>query len=86
MGSVCRVNGFAVSVWSNDHPPPHVHVRKPGEGAASFWIGDDDTPPSYRYNKGMNAKNYKKAFRVVCDYQSECIEEWEHVHGSEETG
>jgi hypothetical protein len=36
---VARVSGLSVIIWSDEHPPPHFHVRYQGEDA-SFSIID----------------------------------------------
>jgi hypothetical protein len=83
MGKVCEVDGFDVRVRSNDHPPPHVHVTKDGV-SASFYIGDENTPPSEGPNQRMKQKHWNRAFQIVCEYQTECLAEWRRIHGSED--
>jgi hypothetical protein len=46
---VARVNGLKIEVYSNEHPPPHFHVKSPNVNASfdikscSFLEGDVDT-------------------------------------------
>ncbi len=37
MPEICRFMGLVVTMYSNDHPPPHIHVRR-GDDEATFLL------------------------------------------------
>lgn len=47
MATILRVQGFDFRIYTNDHPPAHVHVIK-GGGEVVIEIGDEQTAPSLR--------------------------------------
>ena len=77
------LEGFQILLYSNDHLPPHFHVKKTGEweirveiretteNMLAFsvkWPSDFDGPSS----------NTRKALRTsVVEHREELLEEWE---------
>lgn len=50
MPTIIRERGFRVVIHFNDHPPPHVHVKKSGQqarvGLAPLALWDSDLKPA----------------------------------------
>ncbi len=82
-----------MSVWPNDHPPPHVHVYKAGRECL-VKIGAPGEAPAVLYeNRGMSGKDWQGAVALVQKYQNwriqsggiavptrnEKTEEWEYT-------
>jgi len=63
MPTVLREGGFEVVIYTNDHPPTHVHVFNT-DGEAIINLGDEDTLPSLREVIGMKKKDVRKAFAI----------------------
>ena len=41
MPTIAVIDGIAIILWTNDHPPPHVHAKGPGYDAKiSIATGD----------------------------------------------
>jgi len=70
-----------VTVNSNDHPPPHVHVFGKGRearfklncpwGPVEFWDCDGDWTLSHLNELG----------REIADTLPECCGKWREIHG-----
>jgi hypothetical protein len=54
---VARSHGMTINIYSNEHPPPHFHVRYNGE-SASFALTDGNRLPK---EKGL--EKYEKNIR-----------------------
>ena len=67
-------------IYTNDHPPAHVHVFR-AEGEVVISLGDENTPPQVRENVGMSRKDECKALMIVGDHQDEFLVEWRRIHG-----
>jgi hypothetical protein len=68
---VARVNGLAIKIWADEHPPPHFHVAYQGQDA-SFSIEDCSRLP------GVNGlERYEKAIYEWWAYNKhKLIEVW----------
>jgi hypothetical protein len=76
-----RIEGFTFIVYSNDHNPPHVHVRK-GAGKMKITLGDDKTPPRPSdANRHLSDRDAAKAFLLCCENHERMVKLWERVHG-----
>jgi hypothetical protein len=76
-------DGYAVYVYTNEHPPPHVHVAKAGaliavllKGRHGAWRGDWS-------RRHPSAREIRRAEEVVTECIDACIEGWVRIH---ETG
>ena len=67
-------------IYTNDHPPTHVHVFK-AEGEVIITLGDEHTPPQVRENIGMSRRDERKALILVGTHQDDFITEWRRIHG-----
>lgn len=61
MPVVVRQNGFRIIIYSNEHPPPHVHVIK-GGGEAVFSMFPE---VELRESIGMKVRELKQAKPLV---------------------
>ena len=76
MPRVIDEGGFRLSVWPNDHPPPHVHAFK-DSAECLVVIGEPDGGPASLYeNRGMKDKDWKAAVELVQKYQAEALVKW----------
>ena len=80
MPTVLREGGIEVVIYTNDHPPPHVHVFN-ADGEAIINLGDEDTLPSLREVIGMKKKDVRKAFAIILNHRDFLLEEWRRIHG-----
>lgn len=76
-------DGMVFRVYTNDHPPPHVHVIK-GHGGAKIEIGDGHSPPRLVKVVGrMRDPDILKAVRVVEREWRMLLTAWRRVHGQD---
>jgi hypothetical protein len=80
MSTVLRYRNLRLAIYSNDHPPPHVHVLGP-DGEARIAIGDDHTPPEIWDFHGMPVRQVIIALRQVARHQTELLAAWRKIHG-----
>ncbi|MBF6149366.1 DUF4160 domain-containing protein [Nocardia nova] len=69
-------------VYTNDHPPPHVHFERRGYGAVSLKFnlltGELMNPPAPR-GWGPSVKKMRK---LLVEYRQPLTELWEKNHGA----
>ena len=80
MPTVLRQDGFEVVIYTNDHPPAHVHVFN-ADSEAIINLGDEDTLPSLREVIAMKKKDVRKSFAIILNNRDFLLEEWRRIHG-----
>ena len=80
MPTVLRVDGFQIMIFFNDHPPPHVHVRKAG-GLVVIQLASDAGPPTVREAHEMAQADLVRAFRIVLTNHDLLQQKWREIHG-----
>ncbi len=87
MPKVFTERGFEFWIYTNDHPPAHSHVirgKKKGKGKKSevlIYLGDEETPPALRENRGMRKADVKKALGIANRRQDELLIVWRNIYG-----
>ena len=76
MPTVLRQDGFDVTIYTNDHRPPHVHVWKAG---GEIVINLD--PVEIARVEAMKRKDAAKAVEIVEEYRDDLLERWHEIHG-----
>jgi hypothetical protein len=77
MPTVTIAEGYKIIVFVNDHPPPHVHVRKNGAQIKVML-----TPISYSSARGEPApQQVRRAVELVSEHLAACLAVWEKHHG-----
>jgi len=72
-----RENGFRLLIYSNEHPPPHVHVLK-GGGEAVFSLVPEI---ALRESLGMKVGELREAETLVKRYEQSILRSWdEHIN------
>lgn len=80
MGTVTREGGWALIIHTDDHPPPHVHVRRAnGEVKVSL-------PPPGECVRVLRVRHLAtheamRAVRLVEEHREQLLLEWEEIHG-----
>ncbi|HEX5725309.1 MAG TPA: DUF4160 domain-containing protein [Longimicrobiaceae bacterium] len=75
MPTVLRVDGFAVRILTDDHPPPHVHVVKAGE-KCKIEIGT----LIVSHVIGMRASDLVRALEIVEEHRWFLWQRWRQIH------
>lgn len=76
MPTIFREDGFDVTVFTNDHEPPHVHVFK-----ADSELIVNLSPIQIRDNYRMSKRDARKALRIVTSRRDELLDAWDQIHG-----
>ncbi|NVN09703.1 DUF4160 domain-containing protein [Nguyenibacter vanlangensis] len=80
MPTIIRAYGFRVTIYPNDHRPPHVHVIGAG-GEAVIEIGK---AAQVIRVAGFKARDLTLAISLVEDNAALLLREWENIHGNRE--
>lgn len=81
MGEIFRVKGFKVVVFSDDHNPPHVHIRK-GDFEVKIDIsGEQAKLVSGEENsrRAADKKLRKQALKIADDNLKMFLKEWRQI-------
>ena len=80
MLTVFRQGVFNFVIYPDDHEPSHTHVKKAGKEVV-INLGDENTKPYERENKGMSIQTRRKALQLAAEYQDELLEQW-RIHSN----
>lgn len=80
MPTILRRDGFRFVIWFNDHPPPHVHVKRAG-GELIIDLGLGGSLPTVSSNRGMSYREENAALLIVALNNRMFLERWEEIHG-----
>ena len=81
MAEIFRLNGFKVVIFSDDHDPPHVHIRK-GEFEVKIDISGERAELMVGEEKSRRAadkKLRKQALRIADDNIEMLMNEWRQI-------
>lgn len=84
MVTVLREEGFRVVIFTKDHGPPHVHVRK-ANGRAKIELPRGDEGARI-LRTTLNDRDTARAVRLVEANTETLAEEWRRIHGPETDG
>ena len=76
--TILRERGYQFLLYTNDHLPPHIHVRKSGHEAV-VKLDSADILVSHGYNE----RELKKICKIVRDNQIMMLTEWDKIHPTE---
>lgn len=71
---------WTVAIYTNDHPPPHVHVRIPG-GYVKVQLAGDNGDPEVLRVRNVNDRDAWRALAIVYEHQATFLEQWRFIHG-----
>ncbi|MBX9815640.1 MAG: hypothetical protein A4S12_06580 [Proteobacteria bacterium SG_bin5] len=76
MPTVHREHGLRFIIYTDDHPPPHVHVT--GPGIAKIML----EPAIALVNaRGLSQADVGRALDVVRENRGMLLEAWKRIHG-----
>lgn len=76
MPTVLRSGGLRLVVYTNDHPPAHVHVLGPGWVVVVNLIG-----PSVREMINCSEREAREVLRLITENRDELMDAWRRIHG-----
>ena len=80
MGTVMREGGWAFIIHTDDHPPPHVHVRRAGGEARVSLPPPGECVRVLRVRR-LTTHEAMRAVRLVEKHRERLLLEWEEIHG-----
>ena len=81
MPTVHEEAGFAVRIYTHDHPPPHVHVVKLG-GVARVQLSDSTGNVRLMSFRDLSDRDVRRAVRIVERMCVQLYGEWLRIHGT----
>ncbi len=81
MPTVLRQEGFNIKIYTDDHPPPHVHVWRAGDELTPN-LGDERNGVAIRARHNLNRADARRAVYIVEDNRGFLLQEWRRIHGN----
>ncbi|SER35809.1 DUF4160 domain-containing protein [Sphingobium sp. YR768] len=75
MPTVLREAGLRILIYTDDHPPPHVHA---------FWDGETKIAllrPEVVRIVGADRRESRRALDIVREKRDYLLERWRDIHG-----
>lgn len=77
--AILRKNGFRVQVFTDDHPPAHVHVAF-GDSRMRFVLGEGHVKLDKVKGRPKRSE-LRRAAKIVAECLESCWKAWEKYHG-----
>ena len=75
MGTIATEDGYQLMIFTHDHAPAHVHIRKNGRTAARIKLEPIEVIDSF-----LTPRELRKALRLVEKYRAVALEHWDTIH------
>jgi hypothetical protein len=79
--TVLRIAGLRVTIYPNDHPPPHVHIIG-AKGEAVFFLNCPNGPTELRESFGFNGPEIRAMAAGLLAHISALCTEWGTIRGN----
>ena len=76
MGEIFRKNGYSFMIYSLDHDPAHIHVRK-----AEHVVKIELETWNVTQNSGFKSRDVKKIIKIAKENEDILWEKWNEIHG-----
>ena len=82
--SVAVVDGVKLWICTEDHPPPHVHIKRPGvkDRVDDIKINLETGEARRPLPDGVRSKHLKKVKELVVEHHEDLCSTWTSYHGS----
>lgn len=81
MGKILEVNGFRIYIYSNDHPPIHVHVLKGGAEAKVHL----EPHLLIKDNYGFKSQELRQILVIIDEHYDDIKQKWHETLMDKET-
>lgn len=82
MPTVLRLGNIRVVIYSNDHPPPHVHAVKGDTARAKFNLNCPDGPVELVEQEGFKLAEIRHIGMAVAEELTAICRKWSEIHGA----
>lgn len=73
-----EIPGLYCWFWSNDHDPPHFHVKRQGEWEIKVkFLENDDQMFEHEWGNMPGSKVLRQLKKVVVNHRTALLAEWE---------
>jgi hypothetical protein len=81
-----KIAGLTIWFWSNDHEPPHFHVKRSGEWEVkvNFLLDRSEMIQFVWSKKDPSKKLLKELTSLAESHRVALLEQWEEVHEIED--
>jgi hypothetical protein len=79
--TILTLRNIRVAIYSNDHPPPHVHAIKRDGARAKFDLNCPNGPVTLVEQTGFRAAEIAKVGMAVAENLSSICVQWRTIHG-----
>ena len=79
MPTVWRDGNLRIVIYTDDHPPPHVHVF--GDGETKIALAGADGAPVVVRIVGADRREARRALEIVREKREHLLEKWNGIHG-----
>ncbi len=81
--SAFSLSGLKIWFWSNDHEPPHFHVKRRGEWEIKVAFLEDSSEMIEIVFGKPAAKVQKEISELTEQYRLEILEQWQELRKNE---
>ena len=81
MPTVLGLGNVRVVIYSNDHPPPHVHAVKGDAARAKFNLNCPDGPVELVEQEGFKLTEIRRIGVAIADDLAAICKTWSEIHG-----
>lgn len=81
MPVIYREGRWSFAIYTDDHPPPHVHARCV-DGEVKVQLQGPDGLPDVVHIRRLDDRLAWRALAIVYEHQDEFLEHWRRIHGS----
>jgi hypothetical protein len=81
MATVLTLRNIRVVIYSNDHPPPHVHAIKRDGARAKFELNCPDGPVTLVEHIGFRSAEIVGVGTAVAANLANICAQWRVIHG-----
>ena len=81
MPTVLTLRNIRVVIFTNDHPPPHVHAIKANLAAARFKLNCPGGPVELCDHEGFRRSELNEIAALVAEYLDLVCIKWREIHG-----
>jgi len=79
--TILTLRNIRIAIYSNDHPPPHVHAIKPDGARAKFDLNCPAGPVKLVEQAGFRAADVAEVGNAVAADLPAIREKWRAIHG-----
>jgi hypothetical protein len=81
MPTVLQFRNVRIAIYSNDHPPPHVHAIRPDGAMAKFALNCPRGPVNLIDQAGFRRSEIVAIGSAVAKELAEICAKWSLIHG-----